>query len=762
MRITILAMLLATTAVLASGQYSVGSWQSFGGDAGAAPAVNVVESDQNHMVLRISLPGFWLGDYPAGGSVWDRIELPEAFAQGELGLPDVPSVTSMFALPFGTEATVSVEDFSVASFGGLSILPRQTPEIDMDHAPFAFVMDEGYYADPRPYPSTWAYVDGEAIWSGLNIARLVVNPFRFDPATGELTVATDITVRVDFQGAATVVAEPVNPSMVPAMAEAVVNWDDFASYAVPADGQRDGVEYIVVCNSSNVSYVEELFSLHHYLGLHTVVEQVSNPSNPGEIFGAIADNYTTGVTRFALLVGDHSVMPSYSGYSGHVGDFYYECITGGDEVPEIAVGRLTGNTTQIAHQVDKIIDGYMTYSFADGNTTGIIPSETVLAAHEEQYPGKYTQCCNEIAAYPYSLIDFTYTKVYPPEGGTAAMVSNAINSGNGFVTYRGHGDVTYWAWSPGWTATNINALTNSFMPPVFNIACYCGRYNESSTCLAEAWQWATNGSSGNLAAANPSYTDANHTYIKEIYKAAFDQGIFSVMEAINASTAITVAQHGTYGLANARMYMWFGDPAMELWTFDTAGEPGVLSISAPSYIAPGTQNVTVTVTDDGTPVSGALVTLTDGVDGYDAMTFYVQGTTNGSGEVTLSITAPGSGMVHVGAWLHDYHYDLADILITTGVESSSGTPAAFSLDLPVPNPVTVNASMGFSIPQAGRAQLAVYDVSGRMIETLLDGNVDAGTHSVSWAPGAEIANGVYFIRLTTEGGTLTRQAMVIR
>jgi hypothetical protein len=631
----------------------------------------------------------------------------------------------------------------------------------MDHAPFAFVQDQGYYANPRPYPSSWSSVDGEAVWSGLNVARLVVNPFRFDPDTGELLVATEMTVRVDFTGTASAAAEPVNPDMLPAMEQTIINWADFSAEATPTDETRAGAEYIVVCNAANASYVEDLFSLHHYLGLHVVVEQIASPANPGLIFGAIADNYETGVTKFALLVGDHTVMPSYN-YGSHVGDYYYACLTGADNLPEIAVGRLTGSNDQIAHQVDKIIDGYMSYGFADGNTTGITPSETVLAAHEELYPNKYTLCCNQIAAYPYSLCSVTFTKVYPPEGGTAAMVSNAMNNSIGTVGYRGHGDVTVWSWSPGWNATNISALTNTFMPPVFNIACYCGRYNETSTCLSESWQWATYGASGNLGANDPSYTDANHDYMKQIYIALYNTGIFRVGEAISAATVYVVNVHGTYGIANAKMYIWYGDPAQDIWTFDTAGEPGVLSISAPTSISAGTQNVTVTVTDAGTPVSGVLVTLTDGIDGYDAMTFYAQGTTNASGQAVINITAPSSGVVHVGAWLHDYAYDVAEIMITTGIEGSSEIPVAFSLDMPLPNPVTFSAALGFCLPTAGRIELAVYDVSGRIVETLLDGNVEAGEHSVSWTPGISIANGVYFVRLSTESGTLTRQAMVIR
>ncbi|MFO8183739.1 MAG: hypothetical protein R6U39_06145, partial [Candidatus Aegiribacteria sp.] len=102
MRCVFFVLLLASAAVLAAG--SVSSWQSFGGAGGEAPALTLLESDQNHMVLEISLRGFNLDQRPADGDVWNVVSLPECYPQGEVGLPALPSITEMFALPFGTEA----------------------------------------------------------------------------------------------------------------------------------------------------------------------------------------------------------------------------------------------------------------------------------------------------------------------------------------------------------------------------------------------------------------------------------------------------------------------------------------------------------------------------------------------------------------------------------------------------------------------------------------------------------------------------------
>jgi len=762
MRLMILLLVFAAAASGATGDAF--SWQSFGGTQGQSPSVQLVESDLDHIVVSVEIPGFWLSTFPGGGASWDRVELPDYYPQGEVGFPEVPSVPVMFALPLGSTATLTVEDVEYSTYDGLSLLPRQPAEIDMSHAPWAFERNERAYGLDAQLPGDWATLDSDGIWAGLHTSRLVVNPFRYNPARQELQAASSILIRIDFGGGFDGVCGSITETVEPAMAGTVINFGSFREAGRAASGTRAGAEYIVVCNDTNLAAVAPLFELHNWLGMKVAVEILPNPASVAQIFGAIADNYETGITEYALIVGDNTAMPAYN-YGSHVGDYYYACLTGGDLLPEIALGRLTGTAEQVTLQVDKIISGYLDYAFDDANTTGITPSETVLAAHEEQYPGKYTLCCNQIASYPYSLISMTFTKVFPPEGGTAQNVSDAINNSVGTVGYRGHGDVTYWAWSPGWTETNINALTNTFMPPVFNIACYNGRFQDSGNCLSESWAFGTHGASGNLGAADPSYTEANHTYMKEIYKAIYDQGIFGVAAAINASTVVTIAQHASLGEANAKMYVWFGDPAMEIWSFDAAGEPGALTITGPSILTPGSQSVTLTVVDAASvPVEGATVTLTDGVQGVstDEQTFYEEGLTDAAGQATFNITVPSSGIIHAGAFKHDYTYSVISWTIGLGVaDGGSGPAPALEMGLPVPNPVTVSASIEFSLPATGYADLSVYDIAGRRITTIESGEMSEGQHLVQWQPG-EVASGVYFIRLTTQSGSVARQVMVVR
>lgn len=93
--------------------------------------------------------------------------------------------------------------------------------------------------------------------------------------------------------------------------------------------------------------------------------------------------------------------------------------------------------------------------------------------------------------------------------------------------------------------------------------------------------------------------------------------------------------------------------------------------------------------------------------------------------------------------------------------------ALTSVALHVPtNPTGADARLSYSVPEAGRVQLKVYDVAGRLVKTLVDREVAAGVHGVAWggndSTGAPAASGVYFCRLSTERGTASRRLVLLR
>jgi hypothetical protein len=78
-----------------------------------------------------------------------------------------------------------------------------------------------------------------------------------------------------------------------------------------------------------------------------------------------------------------------------------------------------------------------------------------------------------------------------------------------------------------------------------------------------------------------------------------------------------------------------------------------------------------------------------------------------------------------------------------------------------PNPFNPVTRLGFSIATTQRVHLAVYDVTGRRVDVVVDGVREAGEHSVTWDAGG-LASGVYFYRLTTREQTLTRRMVLLK
>ena len=95
-----------------------------------------------------------------------------------------------------------------------------------------------------------------------------------------------------------------------------------------------------------------------------------------------------------------------------------------------------------------------------------------------------------------------------------------------------------------------------------------------------------------------------------------------------------------------------------------------------------------------------------------------------------------------------------------------GTPAAGDFRPPIPNPSRGTTTLSYSIARAGRVRLGVYDASGRLVRTLVDGERHAGTGTVTWdgtaASGVRQGAGVYFVRLTGPGLRATRRLVLAR
>jgi len=97
----------------------------------------------------------------------------------------------------------------------------------------------------------------------------------------------------------------------------------------------------------------------------------------------------------------------------------------------------------------------------------------------------------------------------------------------------------------------------------------------------------------------------------------------------------------------------------------------------------------------------------------------------------------------------------------TDVEQRRALPDKFELAQNYPNPFNPATTIKFTLPSADRVELAVFDVQGRRVASLLDQQLEAGEHSVHF-DGAHLASGVYFYRIQTGKFTATKKMTLVK
>ncbi|MDR3625479.1 MAG: T9SS type A sorting domain-containing protein, partial [Ignavibacteriaceae bacterium] len=84
--------------------------------------------------------------------------------------------------------------------------------------------------------------------------------------------------------------------------------------------------------------------------------------------------------------------------------------------------------------------------------------------------------------------------------------------------------------------------------------------------------------------------------------------------------------------------------------------------------------------------------------------------------------------------------------------STTSLPSDYTLNQNYPNPFNPSTIISYDLPKSGHVILKVYDILGREVSTLFNGNQNAGSYSFSFNA-SKLASGVYFYQIRVDGGT---------
>ncbi|TKJ39067.1 peptidase S8 [candidate division LCP-89 bacterium B3_LCP] len=179
------------------------------------------------------------------------------------------------------------------------------------------------------------------------------------------------------------------------------------------------------------------------------------------------------------------------------------------------------------------------------------------------------------------------------------------------------------------------------------------------------------------------------------------------------------------------------------WFGPTVG-PANLNIPASSFI-------------DRTRSQSVPAGAPNGIYTYEARVGYYPNAIWHSDSFTFEKSTTGDGMV-IEEWFSSGE-SLEMDYPTNSV--SSIQPESFSMNQNYPNPFNPTTTLNFTLPEAAKVNLTVYDVSGRLVASLVDGFRQAGSHEVTF-DGSGLASGIYIYQLKADGFTASGKMMLMK
>jgi len=526
---------------------------------------------------------------------------------------------------------------------------------------------------------------------------------------------------------------------------------------------------------------------------------------------AITYAYNRGVTLLAATGNHNFDQISYPAYHPKV-------IGVGAASPD-GVRKRSGNNEEVNPDVvpdpnGSTVDEERWWGSNYGGTVPDTPgavdiiAPTILPTTDIQGPNGYddgdysnyfngTSCATPYAAGVCALIlsanpTFTPSQVRNQLLKTAQDVVN-VESGSGWDRYSGYGFV------------DAAAAVSVVLPPTAQVAFSADattgcapltvNFSDLSVGNIDTWEW--DFGDGTISSEqNPTheYTTAD-VYDVSLAVTGADGNNDTVKFGYIVVTGLPVV---SFTSSSPVLYVgetvYFtdtssGDPFDWVWDF---GDGGSATVQNPSHTfsATGIYSPTLVVTNGCGPDTLTMdkMFVVGPVAGFNVST------ANGIAPLLVEFTDESIGSITSWAWdfgdgvtdtaanpTHTYDvdgvYDVtliisnttsADTLVmvaavTVDDVSAVGdqTPVVFGLAQNYPNPFNPSTTFRYSLDAPGHARLEVFDISGRRVANLVDGNKDAGQHEVTWRP-VEMASGMYFARLTSGAKVNTRRVIMLK
>ncbi len=449
-------------------------------------------------------------------------------------------------------------------------------------------------------------------------------------------------------------AQTISEAYEPVYKEIALNYE--TSYLRSLPYQKPSM--LILTHSDLLTTMEPYFTWKKSLGFDVNVETISNIStDANQIKSWIANYYHSSENppEYLILVGDvvglYTIPSFYISSENDVTDLPFTLVDGDDYFPEMIVGRMSIEDTEDLAVILK--KTYMYESAPYMEDTSWMKRALVVAGNYGEGTVPVTPVlmsrwlADQFRGHGYTTVDTVY---YPPTANGAPYITNSINAGVQFASYRGWGASNGWHY-PRFHTDDLGGLTNGYMMPVVtSVVCDTGDFAHTSngnSCFGEAWMRL--GTSlqpqGCVAFMGPSdlhtSTENNNAVASGFYHGILDENIRSFGSAVLRGKWELYDNYPndleTGGVVEFYFHVYniLSDPSLRMWV----KVPVTPTADLPSQIEQGTNYLSLYLPD----WNGAIITATSDGENYtfsrvyDDYTFlYIDSENVGNLTITLS------------------------------------------------------------------------------------------------------------------------------
>ena len=476
-----------------------------GADAITPVELTMEQTDSSGTSFTVEIPGIIRDVRREQSDVYQSITMEGAGLLTVPGNPELPVIRKFVAVPRGAEVSVSTKVLEETVLEDTLIWPSQPQYKRGDPKP-SFTLNQAVYQSNDLYPAELARIVTDGVMRDFRVVMVEIAPVQYNPAAGQLRIATRVEVTIRTEGGINFVSSEVFPSFQRVYQKNILNFEATRSES------RDAPEpMLIIADDDFINALDSFVEWKTKRGLDvTLVGTSETGTSSSAVQAYIQQAYNTWNPKpvYVLLVGDAPQIEPLTGIGSCASDYMFTLLEGGDYIPDVFISRLSAqNLGELEPQLDKIMHyetAPLVGSWLD-SITGISSSLSGSAGiNDDERVG--------ITLERFAAINpnVSADQLYSSNGqGTTTNIAASVNEGRFWICYCGHGSGTSWS-GPYFEISDVDALTNGYKTPfIMDVSCDNGGFQNSSDCFAESWM--KGGTVGDAHGAVGMYSSSTST-----------------------------------------------------------------------------------------------------------------------------------------------------------------------------------------------------------------------------------------------------------